>query len=154
MPVEQTDGAEPLKGRQETFCQIMAKEETSAAEAYRQAGYSQNGAHTHANRLVTKGHIKARIAYIKAEWAKKREITREGQAVKLDVAYELARQQENSQAMSRAVEVQNRLYGLDKQILVSEASEAAKQLSEQERKDAEEFEQWKMRKRLKATKAG
>ena len=154
MPVEQTDGSEPLKGRQELFVQIFAKGDISATQAYIKAGYSKNGAKNHSARLVAKGSTKARIAYIKAEWAKKREITREGQAVKLDVAYELARQQENSQAMSRAVEVQNRLYGLDKQILVSEASEAAKQLSEQERRDAEEFEQWKMRKRLKSTKVG
>ncbi|KKK63837.1 hypothetical protein LCGC14_2990290, partial [marine sediment metagenome] len=32
---------EPLDGRQETFCQIQSQGKTTAAQAYREAGYAE-----------------------------------------------------------------------------------------------------------------
>jgi len=104
--------------------------------------------------LLVNVKIKARIAYIKSEWARIHKVDKETQTVKLHRALDMAEEQRNPQAMVKAIEATNRIYGLDKQVVVQEQSEAAKELSEQERRDAEEFEQWKMRKRLKATKVG
>jgi hypothetical protein len=71
------DGAEPLKGRQETFAQLMSTGTVSAAEAYRQAGYSPKNAHANAKQVTTKNHVIDRIAHLRAELAKRLDIDRE-----------------------------------------------------------------------------
>jgi hypothetical protein len=73
------DGTEPLKNaRQETFCQLMSTGTLSASEAYRQAGYSHITADANSHRLQTVNEsIKPRIAFLRAELAKRLDIDRE-----------------------------------------------------------------------------
>lgn len=72
-----TDGSTPLKGRRETFCQLYSKGDISASEAYRQAGYSHKRADALSAQIMVNNSVKARIAYLKAEYAKKWNIDRE-----------------------------------------------------------------------------
>ena len=48
----------------ETFCQLVANDNISDAEAYRQAGYAHRGAGQNAHRLIKNDDIAGRIAYI------------------------------------------------------------------------------------------
>jgi phage terminase small subunit len=127
------DGSEPLKGRQETFVQAYAKGDISASQAYIQAGYVRKGANGHSARLVAKDSIKARIAHLRAELAEKYEITREKQVVKLARAYDMAEKQENPSAMVKATEACNRMYGLDKQVILNEEEHQALTVEEEQR---------------------
>jgi len=58
-------GSEPLKGRQELFCQLMAQNNTSASDAYRKAGYKGKNVDMLSSRLWVKVRTKARIVYLK-----------------------------------------------------------------------------------------
>jgi phage terminase small subunit len=147
MTEEITDGSEPLKGRQETFCQLYATGVMSASEAYRRAGYSEISADTASSRLSVKVGIKARIAYIKAEWARIHKVDKETQTVKLHKALQMAEQQSNPQAMVKAIEATNRMYGLDKQVVVNED---LGQLTAEEEAYHREYAAWRLDQERKA----
>ena len=133
----------------------MSSGTVSASEAYRRAGYSPKDADRNSARLMVKDRIKARIGYLQAKLAEKHEVTRESIAKEAEHIHQLAIAAGNLTAANGALVIKAKAYGLQTDKIVDDrASEAAKQLSEQERRDAEEFEQWKMRKRIKRTKAG
>ena len=74
------NGETPLKGKREKFAQLIATGTKNHTEAAKQSGYKQNeGLRKYAYHLSTIIDIKARIAYIKAELAKKWDITKDSQ---------------------------------------------------------------------------
>ncbi len=74
------NGKTPLKGKRETFAQLVATGTVNQTEAHKQAGYKHwNGSKRYAYELATNPVIKARIAYIKVELAKKWDITKDSQ---------------------------------------------------------------------------
>lgn len=145
---------EPLDGRQETFCQLMSIGKLSASAAYRQAGYSHKQADSSSAQLHVKPHIKNRIAYLKAELAQKQGITRETQSIKLATVAEKCLENGEHSTYVRAIEAQNRLYGLDKQVI--EQSSDSKPLTRTEQQDAEEwaeYQLWKASRRTQSAQA-
>jgi phage terminase small subunit len=141
------DGSEPLKGRQETFCQLYGTGVMAASEAYRRAGYSPIGAEAGASRLLTKVKIKHRIASLQAEWAEIHKIDKEAQTKKLHKALAMASQQANPQAMVKAIEATNRMYGLDKQVVLNED---LGQLTAEEEQYHREYAAWRLEKERQA----
>ena len=74
------DGKEPLKGKREKFAQLMATNTKNNTEAAREAGYKDNiGLRRYAHDLATNPNIIARSAYIRAELAKKWEVSKDSQ---------------------------------------------------------------------------
>jgi hypothetical protein len=74
------DGKTPLKGKREKFAQLVATNTKNNTEAARGAGYKDNkGLRRYAHDLATNNNILARIAYLKAELAKKWDITKQSQ---------------------------------------------------------------------------
>lgn len=138
-----SDGSTPLEGRQETFCQLLADCKISASEAYRQAGYSAKGAHGHSARLVAKGTIDARLAYIRADRACEAGITREGQTRKLAIIEERCLAAGEHATYVRAVEATNRMYGLDKQVIETHTDEPMSRSEQEQADDWAEFRLWK-----------
>ncbi len=143
MPDIPTDGSQPLKGRQETFAQLYSIGDISATQAYLKAGYSKNGADGHASRLVGKGITKARIAYIKAEWAKDAKVTREGQSKKLALVASKCLDNGEHSTYVRAVEAQNRLYGLDKQVIETKTDKPLTRTEQQEADEWADYQLWR-----------
>ena len=134
---------ESLDGRQETFCQLMSIGKLSATEAYRQAGYSDRGADGHSARAVVNGRIKNRIAYLRAELAQKEGITRETQSKKLALVAEKCLGNGEHSTYVRAIEAQNRLYGLDKQV-IEQQQPADRNLNQTEAEQAAEYAEFKL----------
>jgi hypothetical protein len=118
-----------LNTRQETFCQLKAIGNISDSEAYRQAGYSHKNPDSNAAQLVVKKGIKARIAELKAKWAEKLEITREGQVRKLEKAQRLALETCDTSSYIRAIEGQSKHFGLMADKLITEDSAEQKALT-------------------------
>jgi len=74
------NGKTPLKGKREKFAQLVATGTRNHTEAAKQAGYKENKSlRKYAYHLSTIIDIKARIAHIKAELAKKWDISKESQ---------------------------------------------------------------------------
>jgi phage terminase small subunit len=124
----------------------MAPGKLSAAEAYRQAGYSQNRpkqAASNAKQLTTKNHIKARIAFLGQEYAKKHEVTRDTLRKELDVAVERCLANGEHSTYVRALEAKMRLYGMDKQVVLNEDHS---QLTAEEEAYYQEFAAWRLEK--------
>lgn len=77
---KQISGKEPLKGKREKFAQLVATNTKNNTEAARGAGYKEHkGLIRYAYELAINPVIKARIACIRAELAKKFDITKESQ---------------------------------------------------------------------------
>ena len=145
---EPKPGQEPLKGRQETFSQIHSKGDQSAAESFRQAGYSPNGANKLSSRLMAKDGIKARIAYLRAKWAEKHEVTRESLAQEYDAAYEVGKLQDNAAGMVAGTTGKAKLYGLYIDKSLSETTKTQQELTADEQHQAKlmaEFILWRGR---------
>ena len=78
--ITEYNGKEPLKGKREKFAQEIAKGDCNHTEACRKANYKDHkGLRIYANKLITNPLIKARIDYIRAELAKKWDITKDSQ---------------------------------------------------------------------------
>ena len=71
-----------ISDKQETFCQEYLKDK-NAKQAYIRAGYAKKTAEVGSCKLVSKVKIRARIDFLMAEPAKKLNITRESQLLKL-----------------------------------------------------------------------
>ena len=131
-----------LKNSQhETFCQLVANDNISDAEAYRQAGYAHRGAGQNAHRLIKNDDIAGRIAYIRTERAVKAGITQEKQAIKLEHAQELALKNGDVSNYVRAVVEQSKHYGLsiDKSETTETVPEATVEQLEEFRRISQEI---------------
>lgn len=122
----------PIAGREEMFCQLSADGDKSDAQAYRDAGYSHNGAGQNAGRMIKKDYIKRRIAYIRAERAVKAGITQEKQAIKLQRAQEMALADNDTNTYIRAVVEQSKHYGLSIDKQQTETTDAQRVLDAKE----------------------
>lgn len=123
----ETDPSQPLKSTlQEKYIWNLVSGMTQA-EAYRQAGYSENGANALASRLIANDGVKARLRYIQAKIAENAKVTQEGQSKKLANVQALCLANGEHSTYVKACEVQNRLYGLDKQVI--EQTDAQRQLT-------------------------
>lgn len=140
---EVTDGSQPLKDRQETFCQLYSQGVYSASEAYRLAGYSHKQADTNSYKLNVKEGVKARIAFIHAERAEKEQITRETLAGDYNRAYAVAEREDNAPGMVAATTGKARLFGFDKQVIETHTDEPMTRSEQQEADDWAEFRLWK-----------
>ena len=109
-------GSEPLKGRREKFCQIIAQNNTSANEAYRQV-YKGKNPNVCSPRMMANVGTKARIAYLRAELEQKTQkkvlYTRTQAIAELDMAIELAKRVDQPAAVVSAVKAKSDLCGLN-----------------------------------------
>lgn len=138
----ETDGSNPLRDRQETFCQIYSQGKVSATQAYKDAGYAPKAADVNSHRLIVKDRIKARIAHLRAKWAEKHEVTRETLASEYSRAYDLAVSQQAPTSMVQATSGKARLYGLDKQVI--EQHDAHRELTTDQTQKAKDYAQFKL----------
>lgn len=114
--------------REEAFCKNKANNDISDAKAYRDAGYSKNGAMQNGHRLISKDYIKDRIAYLRAENAVKAGVTQEKQAIKLERAGEIALEEGDVSTFIRATVDQSKHYGLMVDKTVTETTDAQRAL--------------------------
>lgn len=132
--------AKPLNStRQEKFCQLLTCG-MSQGKAYEDAGYESKTPDIHANQAMKNSKVRARIAYLQAEMAKKHGITRETIALEAEKHRRIAVEQGNLTAANGALAIKARAYGLltDKIALTDEKpaivdKDRAKQLLEQSR---------------------
>ena len=74
------NGKTRLKGKRERFAQLLSTDKYNQTEAAREANYKDHkGLIRYAHELATNPVIKARIAYLRQELAKKWDITKESQ---------------------------------------------------------------------------
>jgi hypothetical protein len=63
--------------RHDRFAQLVASGKFSHSEAFRQAGYAENGAKENASRLMTNDNVSARIEELRARNAEKCQLSRD-----------------------------------------------------------------------------
>ena len=143
------DGKTPLKGKREKFAQLIATNTKNNTEAARGAGYKDNkGLRRYAHDLATNPNILARSAYIRAELAKKWEITKDSQVRNyLDIA-DRAKESGDLRAEISANNSIDKLSGLIVDKSVVEQSDAQKARSATERRLSKEFTDWYMARSL------
>ena len=78
--ITEIDGKTPLKGKREKFAQLYATDTKNHTECARGAGYKDNkGLRRYAHDLAHNPNILTRSAYLRAELAKKWEISKDSQ---------------------------------------------------------------------------
>ena len=143
------DGKEPLKGKREKFAQEIAKGDCNHTEACRKANYKDHkGLRIYANKLITNPLIKARIAYLRAELAKKWEITRESQVKQYWDVVRVCDETGDMANKNKALNSIDKLFGLAIDKSITEQSDAQKARSATERRLSKEFADWYMKRSL------
>lgn len=149
----ETDPSQPLpRDQQERFAWLIIEEGKHPADAYKQAGYKPKNtavASAAATRLLKNVSVKARIAYLRAKRAEKLEITQEGQAKKLENVQAKCLSNGEHSTYVKACEVQNRLYGLDKQVI--ETPDQTPEMDAAEEALFREFLEWRQNRPTEAT---
>ena len=129
------DGKEPLKGKREKFAQEIAKGDCNHTEACRKANYKDHkGLRIYANKLITNPLIKARIAYLRAELAKKWEITRESQVKQYWDVVRVCDETGDMANKNKALNSIDKLFGLAIDKSITEQSEGQKQRTEAQKR--------------------
>ena len=132
-----------LNPKQEQFCQEYVIDHNGAKAAIR-AGYSAKTANVKASQLLAIVKIKHNIAVIKAKLAVKMGITQESIAREAEEHRQIALSKDDVNAANTALALKARTYGLLTDKTITEQSEQAKELSENERKMAERYRQWRI----------
>jgi vacuolar-type H+-ATPase subunit F/Vma7 len=99
----------PLSNRHEAFCRFLA-EGLSITESYERAGYKRNRGNS--ARLNADERIRARVAELQQEAAKKSVVTIESVCRELDEATAVAKSKGQAQAMVSAATLRAKLAGL------------------------------------------
>ena len=100
-----TKKEKPLRSRHEAFCQYFVLY-GSAANATREAGYAPASCKNQGYRLMRQPRIRARVADIRRELARKYALDAEVLLGKLEVLYQRANEDHHFHAAVRAVEAQ------------------------------------------------
>jgi len=143
------DGKTPLKGKREKFAQLVATGTKNNTEAYREAGYRDwKGCRRYAHELATNVSIKARIAYIEVELAKKWDITKESQVKEYIAIRGRAVTSGDLRAEISANNSIDKLCGLivDRSVVEQTTAQVARIATE--RREAALYAQWKLEQRL------
>lgn len=137
--IEQISGKESLKGKREKFAQLVATNTKNNTEAARGAGYKDNkGLRRYAFDLATNPNILARIAYLRAETAKKWDITKDSQVKEYIGIRDRAVKAGDLRAEISANNSIDKLCGLIVDKIQTEQTDAQKQRSKAEKRlDAE-----------------
>ncbi len=122
-----------LTPKQQDFAKYYADTGNARQSAIR-AGYSENRATEQGYENVRKPHIKAEIDRIKSKTAKDYDVSRERQIQRLVDAYDLAKEQGQSSAMTSAARELNEMSGWHREKAINpekEADRAAKMTDEE-----------------------
>ncbi|OOF53626.1 terminase small subunit [Rodentibacter trehalosifermentans] len=115
-----------LTPKQETFC-LKYIELGNASEAYRQAYNAENmkpeSVHRKAAELLADGKITARIEALQAEHKERHKLTIDDLLIELEEARQIAKEKEQTNAMTQATMGKAKLLGLDKQLISIEQTE-------------------------------
>ena len=151
-PIEvEYTGKEPLKGKRETFAQLIASGTNNNTEAARKAGYKDNkGLRRYAHTLATNVYILARSGHLRAKTAEKFDISRESQTKIYIKAAERFEAEGDNTNYVKAMNSIDKLHGLS--IDKSETSEGQKARTAVQKREAAEYAQWKLEKSLKHDK--
>ena len=151
---EEYNGKTPLKGKREKFAQLMALETKNNTEAARQAGYKDHkGLRIYACRMLTLSNIKTRIAYIKAELAKKWDVTKDSQVKEYIGIRGRAIEAGDLRAEISANNSIDKLCGLIVDRVQNEPTEAQEARTAAQRRLDKEYAQWLLMKDLECEKA-
>ena len=123
-------------GRQESFCQWVARSIVSNTQAYRNAGYSDKSADANAARLIGKESIKTRIAQIRAIKERKVIVTPESVAIEAEDQRQLALAIGDMKAANAALVIKAKAYGCQTDKNVTETTEAQRELTAKEQEQA------------------
>ena len=148
------DGKTPLKGKREKLCQEIAKGDVNNTEAARNAGYSNHkGLKKYAYLMCTMPEVKARIACIKAELAKKYDITRESQVKQYRDVIEVCDETGDMANKNKALNSIDKLFGLSVDKSVVEQTDAQEARTAAQRRLDKDYAQWLLMKDLEREKA-
>ena len=148
------NGKTPLKGKREKLCQEIAKGDVNNTEAARKAGYSNHkGLVRYAYELAINPMIKARIAHLKAELAKKYDITRESQVKQYRDVIEVCDETGDMANKNKALNSIDKLFGLSVDKSVVEQTDAQEARTAAQRRLDKEYAQWLLMKDLEREKA-
>ena len=107
--------------KHEAFCQAYINNHMNATEAYKQAGYSAEGASARrlGSKLLTNVDIKERVDELRKQTEKKALVTREEIARELNELRDLAKADNQLNVMAKAIELKGKMIGsfTDKQEL-------------------------------------
>ena len=142
-----------LNDRERVFCKLMVPGRITATEAYRQAGYSHNGAKANSSRLIAKDSIKTEIRCLRAELAIKDGITQEIQATKLEDLRIRCKNNDDSTGENAAIREQNKLYGLSIDKTQTDQADAQKARTAVETAQAERYAEWCLEDELRQQRA-
>ena len=138
----------PLNDREQTFCKLMIPGTITATQAYRQAGYSHNGAKGNSSRLIAKEGIKIEIRRLRVELVVKDGITQEIQCKKLEDLRIRCKEDGDSTGENAAIREQNKLYGLSVDKSIIEQTEAQKARTATDIQQAKDFAKWQLKRSL------
>ena len=114
--IDDTPSAPLRNPRHERIAQAVAGG-MKMPEAMAKEGYADPARNS--TRMAKRPEIAARIAYLQGQVAEALHITKKGQTLKLQQAFDIAQEQKNVNGMVGAVNAQNKLHGLivDKALL-------------------------------------
>lgn len=141
--IAQTIQNKPMRdGRQESFCQWMARANVSITQAYRNAGYEAKNAGNCGSKLAKLISIKTRIAQIKAIKERKVVVTPQSVAIEADDNYHLALAMGDIKAANAALVIKARAYGCQTDKTVTEHTDAQQARTAAERREDKRYAQW------------
>ena len=147
--ITEIDGKIPLKGKREKFAQLIATNTKNNTEAARGAGYKDNkGLRRYAHDLATNPNIIARSAYLRAELAKKWEISKDSQVQQYIGIRDRAIEAGDLRAEISANNSIDKLCGLIVDKVQHEQTDAQKARTAVEQKDAALYAKWKLERSL------
>lgn len=104
---------EKLTAKQKLFCETYVSNNFNGAQAAIAAGYSKNSSRSMGSQLLTKLNVQNYIEKLKEKTAKQLSITRESQVQELNELKQMAKELAEVNNAIRAIEVQNKMLGLN-----------------------------------------
>lgn len=104
---------EKITEKQKKFCETYVSNNFNGAQAAIAAGYSKNSSRSMGSQLLTKLNVQKYIEKLKEKTAKQLNITRESQVQELNELKQMAKELAEVNNAIRAIEVQNKMLGLN-----------------------------------------
>lgn len=104
---------EKITEKQKKFCETYVSNNFNGTQAAIAAGYSKNSSRSMGSQLLTKLNVQKYIEKLKEKTAKQLNITRESQVQELNELKQMAKELAEVNNAIRAIEVQNKMLGLN-----------------------------------------
>ena len=104
---------EKITEKQKKFCETYVSNNFNGTQAAIAAGYSKNSSRSMGSQLLTKLNVQKYIEKLKEKTAKQLSITRESQVQELNELKQMAKELAEVNNAIRAIEVQNKMLGLN-----------------------------------------